>query len=81
MKDKGIAAEEFDRIFDDGKQDIVQYLDLSTARHQSSGTKRINVDFPEWMVVSLDKEAQHLGVSRQSVIKTWIEDRLDRRVS
>jgi len=44
-------------------------------------TRRVNVDFPAWMVESLDKEAKRLGVTRQSVIKMWIAERLERRAS
>jgi hypothetical protein len=77
MKPKEITAEEFDRIFDEGKEDILQYLDLSTVRRPGLETRRVNVDFPNWMVESLDKEAKRLGVSRQSVIKVWIAQALD----
>ena len=69
-------AEEFDKIFDDGKTDIVELLDLSSASRPGLEQKRVNVDFPTWVVESLDREANRLGVPRQSLIKMWIADRL-----
>ena len=71
-----MKAEEFDKIFDDNEKDIVEYLDLSTARRVNLEPKRINIDFPTWMVKKLDEEAQHIGVSRQAIIKTWLADKL-----
>jgi hypothetical protein len=78
---KKITAQEFDKKFDDG-QDISEYLDLSTAirlkdmKKLKTETKKVNVDFPEWVVESLDKEAKKIGVTRQSIIKVWIAQRL-----
>ena len=71
-----MKAEEFDKIFDDNKKDIIEYLDLSTARRVNLEPKRINIDFPTWMVKKFDEEAQHIGVSRQAIIKTWLADKL-----
>ncbi len=78
---KQISAEEFDRIFDEGEEDIMEYLDLEKAVLMQGDTviKRVNVDFPQWMVDELDKEASRLSVNRQAVIKTWIADVIDRR--
>lgn len=73
-----IRAEELDRLFDEGKTDMTPYLDLSTARRPGREVKRVNVDFPHWMVEALDEEAQRLGITRQSVIKMWLAERLDR---
>ena len=70
-----MKANEFDRRFDRG-ENIKKYLDFSKARRFGQHQKRVNVDFPEWMVESLDKEAQRLGVTRQSIIKVWIAERL-----
>lgn len=67
----------FDRAFDDGG-DITAALDLGKARRPSVAAWRVNVDFPEWMVQALDREAQRLGVTRQSVIKVWLAERLER---
>ena len=69
-------AKELDRKFDE-EQDITEHLDLDRARRPSQEQKRVNVDFPVWMVQSLDREARRLGVPRQSVIKVWIAERLD----
>lgn len=74
---KNISAEEFDRLFDEGKTDMTPYLDYSKARRPGREVKRVNVDFPTWMVDALDAEAQRLGITRQSVIKMWLAERLD----
>ena len=70
-----MKASEFDKKFDKG-ENITDELDLSRARRPGEGTKRINVDFPAWMVTSLDREARRLGVTRQSIIKMWLAERL-----
>lgn len=72
-----MKASEFDKKFDDG-EDIMEYVDLSSARRPNLEQKRVNVDFPAWMVNELDQEARRLGVTRQSVIKMWIDERLHR---
>ena len=72
-----MKASEFDKKFDDG-EDIMDYVDLSSARRPGLEQKRVNVDFPMWMVNALDQEAKRLGVTRQSVIKMWIDERLHR---
>ncbi len=64
-----------DKKFDAG-EDISKYLDLSRATRPGQDQKRVNVDFPVWMIDSLDKEAKRLGVTRQSIIKVWIAERL-----
>ncbi len=71
-----MKAKEFDKRFDEGKS-IKRYLDLSKARRPEQEQKRINVDFPIWMIHSLDKEAKRLGVPRQSIIKVWVAERLE----
>jgi hypothetical protein len=73
-------AEEFDRRFDQG-EDVTSDLDLSAARRPGLEQRRVNVDFPRWMVEALDREAKRLGVTRQSVIKMWLAERLERRAS
>ncbi len=73
-----MKASEFDKKFDDGVEDIIGDLDLSRARRPNKEQQRVNVDFPVWMVRSLDREAQRLGVTRQSIIKIWIAERLER---
>jgi hypothetical protein len=72
-----MTAEELDKKFDDG-EDVLEYFDLSSARRPNLEQKRVNVDFPAWMVTALDGEARRLGVTRQSVIKMWIDERLHR---
>jgi hypothetical protein len=71
-----MKAEEFDQKFDDGAEDITADLDLSTVRRVNQESKRINVDFPAWVVESLDREAARIGVTRQSIIKVWLVERL-----
>jgi hypothetical protein len=73
-----MTAEEFDKKFDDNEEDIIQYFDVSKARRPNLEPKRINIDFPTWMVQSLDDEARHIGVSRQAIIKTWLAQRLQK---
>ena len=70
-----MKAKDFDKKFDEG-EDITKQLDLSKARRPEHEQKRVNVDFPLWMIQSLDKEAKRLGVPRQSVIKVWVAERL-----
>ena len=72
-----MKAKDFDKMFDNG-QNITEYLDLANARKPEQEQKRVNVDFPVWMIQSLDKEAQRLGVPRQSIIKVWIAERLEK---
>jgi hypothetical protein len=75
-----MRSEEFDRAFDDG-EDVTSHLDMSAARRPGLEQRRVNVDFPSWMVESLDREARRLGVNRQSIIKVWIAERLERGAS
>jgi macrodomain Ter protein organizer (MatP/YcbG family) len=70
-----MKAKEFDEKFDEG-EDITKYLDVSKARRPEQEQKRVNVDFPLWMIHQLDKEAKRLGVPRQSIIKVWVAERL-----
>ena len=70
-----MKAKEFDRKFDEGEE-IVDQLDLAKARRPEQEQKRVNVDFPLWMIHQLDKEAKRLGVPRQSIIKVWVAERL-----
>jgi hypothetical protein len=68
-------TETFDKAFDKG-DDVSKHLDFSRATRPGREQKRVNVDFPIWMIQSLDKEAQRLGVPRQSIIKVWLAERL-----
>ena len=71
MKKKFIKAEEFDKKFDAG-EDVTDFLEMENAIRIGEKQKRVNVDFPVWMILSLDREAKRLGVTRQSIIKFWI---------
>ena len=73
-----MKAKEFDRKFDNG-ENVTASLDAARARRVGWDVKRVNVDFPEWVVVSLDREARRLGVTRQSIIKIWIAERLAKK--
>ena len=70
------TAEEFDQMFDDG-EDISHLIDWSSATQPGLVTRRVNVDFPDWMVRSLDVQAKTRGVTRQALIKMWLADRLE----
>ena len=73
-----MKASELDKKFDEGVEDVIDEFDLSTAMRPNREQKRVNVDFPLWMVDSLDREASRLGVTRQSIIKVWIAERLEK---
>ena len=75
-----MKAREFDEKFDRG-EDVTSELDLSKARRRNQEPRRVNVDFPTWMIESLDREAKRLGVTRQSIIKVWIAEMLERKAS
>lgn len=70
-----MKASDFDKKFDAG-EDVMALLDLKKARRPALESKRVNVDFPAWMVQSIDREARKLGVTRQSLIKLWLADKL-----
>ena len=72
-----MKAKEFDRKFDRG-EDITAELDHSKARRPGEKQRRVNVDFPVWMIERLDREAKRLGITRQSLIKVWIAERIER---
>ncbi|HLG92022.1 MAG TPA: hypothetical protein VKY15_03460 [Acidimicrobiales bacterium] len=73
-----MSTEEFDDRFDAG-EDVTTALDLARVRRPGLEQRRVNVDFPSWMIEQLDREAKRLGVTRQSVIKVWIAERLEHR--
>jgi hypothetical protein len=71
-----MKAKEFDEKFDKG-DDVLDMLDIAKARRSMQEQKRVNVDFPAWMIESLDREASRVGVTRQSIIKVWLAERLE----
>ena len=75
-----MKAKQLEKKFDDN-ENISKYLDLSRAKRTNQEAKRVNVDFPSWMIHSLDKEANRLGVTRQSIIKVWISERLKEKTA
>ncbi|WP_439474485.1 type II toxin-antitoxin system BrnA family antitoxin [Algoriphagus formosus] len=79
MKKKSITAAEFDKKFDDN-ENLIEFLDLEKNTRPGQKPKRVSVDFPEWMVQELDKVARNLGITRQSVIKVFISEKLKKTV-
>ena len=77
MSRKTINAEEFDRLFDEGSDEIDRHLDWASATRPGLEARRVNVDFPRWMIAGLDREAKRRGITRQALIKTWLADKLD----
>jgi len=71
-----MKAKTFDKKFDAG-EDISRSLDLARTKRGNQQQKRVNVDFPIWMVQALDEEAGRLGVTRQSIIKIWVANQLE----
>ena len=71
-----MKANEFDKQFDNGAE-IISALNLSKAKRPMLDQKRVNVDLPIWMIKSIDREANRLGVTRQSTIKIWLAERLE----
>jgi len=72
-----MKAKDLDKRFDEG-EDVSKHLDMKKARRPGQEQKRVNVDFPVWMIQLLDKEARRLGVPRQSIIKVWVAERLEK---
>ncbi len=76
-----MKAKDFDKKFDENKTDIIDDLDLSTLKRPNQAQKRVNVDFPTWVIDSLDREASRVGVTRQSIIKLWLVERLEEKAA
>ena len=72
-----MKAKEFDQKFDAGKEEIIADLDLSTAVRPNQIQKWVNIDIPVWMIDLLDREARRIGVTRQSIIKMWLAEKLE----
>ena len=78
---KKIKTEDFDRVFDEGTEDIVEYLDLAAARRPGRDeARRININMPQWLIDALDQEARHLAVNRQAVINMWLAEKAEERL-
>lgn len=75
-----MKAKTLDKKFDDGKR-VLEHFNLIEATRPGQEQKRVNVDFPMWMIQRLDKEAKRLGVPRQSLIKVWIAERLEQKAA
>ena len=75
-----MEARKFDSLFESG-QDVTRHLDLNKAKRSAQSPKRVNVDFPVWMIHALDKEANRIGVTRQSLIKLWLADQLQKNLN
>lgn len=73
---KKVKAKDFDAAFDRG-EDVSKHLNKSKVRRVNSPLRRVNIDFPAWVVAQLDQEAERLGISRQSLVKMWIAQRVD----
>ena len=71
-----MKAHEFDAKFE-ADEDVTEDLDLTQIKKPMLKQKRVNVDFPAWMIESLDREAHRIGVTRQSIIKIWLAERLE----
>jgi hypothetical protein len=72
-----MKADDFDKKFNEN-ENIIEYLDLTKIKRPKQEQKRVNVDFPLWMIELLDKEARRLGVPRQSIIKVWVAERIEK---
>ena len=73
-----MKATRFDQKFDTG-EGVMDMLDLTKARRANVEIRRVNVDFPQWMVHSIDRHARRLGITRQTLIKFWLAERLEQR--
>lgn len=76
-----VNESELERKFDDNEEDILEYFDLSNAQRINLKQTKIDLDLPAWMIQSLDREASRLGIARQAVIKTWLAERIETKVS
>jgi hypothetical protein len=76
MKTNKMTSDEMERLFDNGDEKYLDYFDLHTAHRENQEPHKIHISLPAWMVESLDREADRIGVTRQAVIKTWIDEKL-----
>jgi len=71
-----MKASELDKKFDENRGDILEHFDTSKVKMLNEESRRVNIDFPSWMVDAMDREARHIGVSRQAIIKMWLAEKL-----
>jgi hypothetical protein len=76
-KQSPMTAQEFEQRFDEG-EDITPFIDMSSIRRPGVEPRRVNVDFPEWMIEKLDWQSRLIGVSRQALVKLWISERIQK---
>lgn len=76
-KQSTMTAEEFERRFDEG-EDVTPFIDMASIRRPGVEPRRVNVDFPEWMVAELDWQSRLIGVSRQALVKLWVCERIQK---
>ena len=76
-KQSPMTAQEFEQRFDDG-EDITPFIDMSSIRRPGVEPRRVNVDFPEWMIEKLDWQSRLIGVSRQALVKLWVSERIQK---
>ena len=76
---KNISSKDLDKKFDEGEEDILQYADKDSTKVFDTAVKKVNVDFPSWMIKALDVEAKRIGVTRQALIKTIVDNELKKR--
>jgi hypothetical protein len=72
-----MTAQEFEQRFDEG-EDITPFIDMSSIRRPGVEPRRVNVDFPEWMIEKLDWQSRLIGVSRQALVKLWVSERIQK---
>ena len=76
-KQSTMTAQEFEKRFDEG-EDITPFIDMSSIRRPGVEPRRVNVDFPEWMIEKLDWQSRLIGVSRQALVKLWVSERIQK---
>ncbi len=76
-----MKTEDFDKAFDEGSDLIDEAVQWDKGFRPNLETRRVNIDFPLWMIKALDREAARLGIARQAVIKTWTAHMIDQTKS
>ena len=76
-----MKAKNFDKKFDQGKEDIIKYLDLSSLKRPTQTPRRVNVDFPEWMISFWTGRRLAWGLRVNPLSKFGLQDALNRRLT